>query len=321
MGGHHHHQDHDCSGAHHHTHDDHGPGHHGHHHGHSHLAADGKLSWAVAINIILTICQIGAGVFAGSLALIADALHNLSDAAAMILALVARKISRRHADDRRTYGYKKVETLAAFTNFITLIIIGLWLGYEAVVRFFEPQDIDGWMVVGVAAIAIVINGATAWLTYHESKNSQNIRAAFLHNLTDMFASVGVVIAGIMILTLGWTWVDPLITLIISIYVLWHAMQDLPGVCNILIDGAPENMNLASVMDSMKSVDGVADVHHVHVRYLDERSYALEAHIVVHDNKAQDTIKSALKEKLNVLNITHSTLEFEDKICSEPNCAD
>ena len=320
MGGHHHHHGHDCGGAHH-AHDDHHGHHHGHHHHHHHLAADGKLSWAIVVNLILTFAQIGAGVFSGSLALIADALHNLSDAAAMILALVARKISRRHADDKRTYGYKKVETLAAFTNFITLIIIGLWLAYEAVVRFFEPQKIEGWIVVGVAVIAIVINGATAWLTYHESKNSQNIRAAFLHNLTDMFASVGVVVAGVIILTLGWTWVDPLITLLISIYVLIHALQDLPGICNILIDGAPDNINLSSVVNDMKSVEGVADVHHVHIRYIDEKSYALEAHIVAHDNAAHDSIKSALKEKLNALNITHSTLEFEDKICSEATCAD
>lgn len=318
MGGHHHDHSHghghDCDGGHHHKHYD-------HHHGHSHHHGDQKLTWAVGINVVLTVAQIIAGVLSGSLALIADALHNLSDAAAMVLALVARKISRRDADDKRTYGYKKVETLAAFTNFITLIIIGLWLGYEAVSRFFNPNIIDGWVVVWVAALGIVINGWTAWLTYRESKESQNIRAAFLHNLTDMFASVGVVVAGILILTLGWEWVDPLITLIISIYVLWHAAQDLPGICNILIDGAPEDIHLPSVVNEMKSVDGVADVHHVHIRYLDEKSYALEAHIVAHDNAAIDAIKTHLKEKLNVLNITHSTLEFEDQICSEQNCGD
>lgn len=328
MGGHHHDHKHDCGGAHHHNHSDGAPHegkskghhHHGHsHHGHSHHHGDQKLSWAVGINVLLTVAQIIAGVLSGSLALIADALHNLSDAAAMVLALAARKISRRDADDKRTYGYKKVETLAAFTNFITLIIIGLWLGYEAFARFFNPHPIDGWVVVWVAALGIVINGGTAWLTYRESKDSLNIRAAFLHNLTDMFASVGVVIAGILILTFGWEWVDPLITLVISIYVLWHASHDLPSICNILIDGAPEDIRLASVVDEMKSVSGVADVHHVHIRYIDERSYALEAHIVTDDNVALDVVKSALKAKLAALNIAHSTLEFEDKICSEAEC--
>lgn len=312
-----HHHEHDCDGGHHHSqeHSSHS------HHGHSHRHADQKLSWAVGINILLTVAQIIAGVFAGSLALIADALHNLSDAAAMVLALVARKISRRDADEKRTYGYKKVETLAAFTNFITLIIIGLWLGYEAFARFFNPHPIDGWIVVWVAALGIVINGGTAWLTYRESKDSHNIRAAFLHNLTDMFASVGVVVAGVMILTFGWEWVDPLITLIISVYVLWHAAQDLPGICNILIDGAPEDIHLPSVVNEMKTVNGVADVHHVHIRYIDEKSYALEAHIVAQDHVVIDDVKAAIKAKLNALNITHSTLEFENKICSEKSCGE
>ena len=321
-GGHHHDHTHDCAGAHHHGHGHKGHGHHhGHSHGHNHLSADGKLSWAIGINVILTVVQIGAGIISGSLALIADAIHNLSDAAAMVLALAARKISRRTADEKRTYGYKKVETLAAFTNFLTLILIALWLGYEAIARFFAPEPIDGWIVVWVAGVAIVIDGATAWLTYKDSKDNQNIRAVFLHNLTDMFASVGVVIGGIAILMMGWTWVDPLITLLISAYILWHAMQDLPSICNILIDGAPEDIQVTDVIAKMKSVNGVLDVHHVHIRYIDEKSYALEGHIVADKSSNHDNMKVAIRENLKALNITHSTLEFEDKICSEASCAD
>jgi cobalt-zinc-cadmium efflux system protein len=302
-----------------HGHHDGDGGHNHHHSGHHHFNADSKLSYAALINVVLTVAQIVAGVLSGSLALVADALHNLSDAAAMILALVARKIARRHADDKRTYGYKKVETLAAFTNFLTLIIIGLWLAYEAIIRFFSPQEIEGWTVIIVAGLAIVINGATAWLTYHESKNSQNIRAAFLHNLTDMVSSIGVVIAGVLILAFGWTWVDPLITLVISAYVLMHAAHDLPKICNILIDGAPDDIQLPFIIDEMKLVDGVADVHHVHVRYLDEHSYALEAHIVAHEGASQDVVKDKIKQKLAALSIDHSTLEFEDKPCQTVDC--
>ncbi len=297
-------------------------GHHSHGHGcshHHHLSVDHKLSWAAGINVILTLAQIIAGVLSGSLALVADALHNLSDAAAMVLALVARKISRRHADDKRTYGYKKVETLAAFANILTLIVIGLWLAYEAVIRFFSPQIIEGWTVIIVATLAIFINGATAWLTYKESKNSQNIRAAFLHNLTDMFSSVGVVIAGIFILLFGWYWVDPLMTMIISAYVLWYAAKDLPKICNILIDGAPEDINLPFIVDEIKLIDGVQDVHHVHIRYLNEHSYAFEAHIVPQDGVNQENLKIGIKAKLKHLRIEHSTLEFEDKKCNQPDC--
>ena len=291
---------------------------HGHHH-HHHLSADNKLSWAAVINIVLTVAQIIAGILSGSLALVADALHNLSDAAAMVLALVARKIARRHADDKRTYGYKKVETLAAFANILTLLVIGVWLAYEAVIRFFVPQEVAGVTVIVVAGLAIIINGATAWLTFHESQNSQNIRAAFLHNLTDMFSSVGVVIGGILILMFKWAWIDPLITLIISAYVLWYAAKDLPKICNILIDGAPDTINLPYVIDEMRLVDGVADVHHVHIRYLNEHDYALEAHIVPQDGSDSDVIKTAIKARLASLRIAHSTLEFEGKPCDDPQC--
>lgn len=293
--------------------------HHGHACNHHHLKVDNRLSWAAGINIVLTIAQIIAGVLSGSLALIADALHNLSDAAAMVLALVARKISRRHADDKRTYGYKKVETLAAFTNFITLIVIGLWLAYEAVTRFLIPQEIDGWIVVWVAGLAIVINGATAWLTYKDSKNSQNIRAAFIHNLTDMFSSVGVVIAGICILMFGWTWIDPLMTLIISGYVLWYAIKDLPKICNILIDGVPEEISLVEVINQLKLVKGVSDIHHLHVRYLNEHSYAMEAHIVMDGSVPSVDIKKSIQETLHHMHIEHSTLEFEEENCNEDHC--
>lgn len=294
--------------------------HHGHHH-HHHLSADHKLSWAAGINIVLTIAQIIAGIISGSLALVADALHNLSDAAAMVLALVARKIARRHADEKRTYGYKKVETLAAFANILTLLVIGVWLAYEAVIRFFVPQEVAGMMVIVVAGLAIIINGATAWLTFHESKNSQNIHAAFLHNLTDMVSSVGVVIGGILILMFQWTWIDPLITLIISAYVLWYAAKDLPKICNILIDGAPDTINLPYVIDEMRLVAGVADVHHVHIRYLNEHDYALEAHIVPQNIADTETVKSAIKTRLADLRIAHSTLEFENKPCDVHHCGE
>lgn len=292
---------------------------HEHHHHHHHISVDNKLSWAAGINIVLTVAQIIAGIFAGSLALIADALHNLSDAAAMVLALVARKISRRHADSKRTYGYKKVETLAAFTNFITLIVIGLWLAYEALTRFFMPQTIDGWIVIWVAGLAILINGATAWLTFQDSKNSQNIRAAFLHNLTDMFSSVGVVIAGVCILMFGWTWIDPLMTLIISAYVLWYAVKDLPRICNILIDGVPDEISLVDVLNDLKKIQGVSDIHHLHVRYLNEHSYAMEAHIVMDGTLTSEAIKKSVKDKLHHFHIEHSTLEFEHTNCNESHC--
>lgn len=274
---------------------------------------------AVFINLVLTFAQIVAGILSGSLALVADALHNLSDAASLLLALIARKVSRRHADDKRTYGYKKVETLAAFANLLTLIIIGVWLAYEAVVRFFDPQPIEGWTVVTVAFLAVLINGGTAWLTFHEAKGSQNIRAAFLHNLTDAVSSVGVAVAGILILMFDWVWVDPLITLVISAYVLWYASRDLPSVINILIDGAPAHVNVNHVRKSLLEIEGVEGIHHLHIRYLNEHEYALEAHVVPEKGIENEVLKAEIKKQLGHFHISHSTLEFEQDDCKQKGC--
>ena len=295
--------------------------HHCSHHGHGwlHGHTDRKLSVAVFINLVLTLAQIVAGILSGSLALVADALHNLSDAASLLLALIARKVSRRHADDKRTYGYKKVETLAAFANLLTLIIIGVWLAYEAVVRFFDPQPIEGWTVVTVAFLAVLINGGTAWLTFHEAKGSQNIRAAFLHNLTDAISSVGVVVAGILIIMFDWIWVDPLITLVISAYVLWYASRDLPSVINILIDGAPAHVNVDHVRKSLLEIEGIEDIHHLHIRYLNEHEYALEAHVVPEEGIESEVLKAEIKKQLRHFHISHSTLEFEQDNCEQKEC--
>ncbi len=296
----------------------HDHGHHHHHHGHAH--GDGKLGWAVVINIVLTIAQLVGGIMAGSLALIADALHNFSDAGALLLALIARRIARRAPDDVRTYGYKKVETLAAFTNFLILILIALWLGVEAVMRFFEPQAVQGGIVFVLAGIGFVINGGTALLVRAQAKGNQNIRAAYLHNLTDAVSSLGVMIAGVLIIWGGWSWIDPLITLAISAYIISHAMHDFPHIINILIDGKPQTISTNKIVDGIKAIPGVQDMHHVHIRQLSENDFALEAHILIDKNEVSgDRIKAAIKDFLKLAGVEHSTLEFEMEICAHPDC--
>lgn len=299
--------------------------HHGHDHsGHNHHnvrdMTDKKLTMAVIINVGLTFAQIAGGIFSGSLALIADALHNFSDAASLLLAVIARRIAKRKPDSKRTYGYQRIETVAALINLTSLILIGFWLGTEAVIRFIEPQPVEGWTVIIVAAIALIIDAATALLTWKESKTSQNIRAAFLHNIADALSSVGVIIGGALILLYGWTIVDPIITLIISAYVMLQAAKEFPAVINLLLDGAPENVNAEILVYEMKQLAGVKGVHHAHVRRLDEQRNALEAHIVIDDLKHMEQVKTSLKVFLaNRYEISHSTLEFETVDC-EINCS-
>jgi cobalt-zinc-cadmium efflux system protein len=290
---------------------------HDHHHHNIDAMDDRKLGWAIAINMLLTLAQIIGGVLSGSLALIADALHNFSDAASLLIAWIARKIGRKPADHFKTFGYKRAEVIATLINLITLVIVGLYLIYEAVWRAFEPQIIEGWMVVIVASIALVIDVVTALLTYRMSKNSMNIRAAFLHNVSDALASLGVIIAGTLIILYDWYWTDTALTLLIAAYVLYQAASMLPKTIHILMQGAPENISIKEVIQAMESIGGVKNVHHVHIWQMDEHNNALEAHVVIESFNEIDAVKQALKACLmEQFDLIHSTLEFEIKPCGQ-----
>jgi len=279
------------------------------------------LSWAFGINLLLSIVQLVGGIVSGSLALIADAVHNLSDAASLLLALVAQKIARRSPDAKRTYGYKKVETLAAYTNYVVLLLVSVWLMIEAVGRFVSPDPIDGWVLVWVSTIAVAVNLATVVLTYRGAQHSHNVRAAYLHNLGDALSSIGVIVAGILIVTFGWVWADALLTLVISAYIFWQVIKSLPIVANILIDGTPSTVDPQKVMAAISSVEGVANVHHFHLRALDEHRTAVEAHVVLDTNAQGDAVRSAIKNALSQsFEIDHVFLEIETSDCGQRGCS-
>ncbi len=296
-------------------------GHDHHHHHHDvDLMDDRRLIWAIAINMLLTLAQIIGGIASGSLALIADALHNFSDAASLLIAWVARRIGRQPADYFKTFGFKRAEVIAALINLVILAIVGLYLIYEALWRVYEPQAIEGWMVIIVAGIALVIDVGTAVLTYRMSKNSLNIRAAFLHNVSDAMASLGVIIAGTLILLYQWYWTDTVLTLFIAGYVLYQASTLFPSTIHILMEGAPEDIAIEDVIKRMEQIEGVLDIHHVHLWQLDEHKNALEAHVIVGDVSQLESIKNALKSALKEkFSIVHSTLEFEMNHCGKTNC--
>ncbi len=296
-----------------------GHGQHHHHHGDPSEIGEKCLWWAVGANILLTLAQVIGGIISGSLSLIADALHNFSDAASLLIALIAIRIGRKPPDQFKTFGYKRAETIAAFINLITLIIIGLYLCYEAIMRFITPEPIAGWTIVIVAGIALVVDLFTAFLTYSQSKNSMNMRAAFLHNLTDALASVGVIIAGTLILLYGWVWTDAAMTLLIAGYVLYHGLHEIPKVIHLLMEGTPKGIAIEDVISSMETQAGVQNVHHVHIWQLDENRNALEAHVVIDDQGRMDEVKRELKQILkDRFSIDHSTLEFEHQKCFEMN---
>ena len=292
----------------------------GHHHHVDPDAGDARVFWAVIINLGLTVAQIIGGIFSGSLALIADAIHNFSDAISLIIAFFARKIARRPADGKMTFGYGRAEVVAALVNYTTLIVIGLYLVYEAVLRFINPASVDGWLVVIIAGIALAVDLATALLTYALSKQSMNMRAAFLHNVADALGSIAVIIAGTLIILYDWRLIDPLVTLLIAGYILWQSFSEIPAVIRVLMLGSPEGMDTDTVLKKMNTIEGVASIHHVHLWQMQEHETALEAHIVISKGKWNDAdhVKGAVREMLkNEFAISHSTLEMECSIHACP----
>lgn len=314
----------------------HGFGHH-HHHLSQGLseAADlgsapserGRLVISILLNLIITIAEVIGGILSGSLALLSDAIHNLSDTVSLGISYVARRISVREATPRKTFGYKRAEIIGAFVNLITLVIVALFLIMESVERFLNPQPIDGWMMLIIATIGLAANIVTAALLFRGSRSSLNLRSAFLHIYTDGLSSAAVVIGGLLIVYADLYIVDPILTVAISMYLIVHSYQMLRVTVDILMEGTPRGVDVATIVRDMQTHEKVIDMHHVHVWQLDESHVALEAHVVIADEHLQDmeTIKSSIKERLkNEYHISHSTLEFEHLPCdsdAEPHCYD
>ncbi|MGB7404946.1 MAG: cation diffusion facilitator family transporter [Pacificimonas sp.] len=296
-----------------------GHGHHGHSHGEENLS-DRQLIFAVAINVLLTLAQIIGGILSGSLALIADALHNFSDAASLGLAWFARKIGRRPADKLMTFGYAQGEVVAALINLTTLLIIGFYLVVEAINRFADPQPVEGLTVIGVAGIALVIDLVTAVIVYRGAQDSINMRAAFLHNVSDALASVGVIVAGILILLYDLYVADLVITLIIAGYVIWQGITLLPRTVRLLMGAVPDELVFDDIVRSLRAVNGVRNLHHVHVWNIGEHHKALEAHLVLEDYSQPgfETLKREARAMLKEdFNIEHATFEP----CQADDCDD
>jgi len=280
---------------------------HDHSHSHSH---DGKLGLAVFINILLTVAQIIGGILSGSLSLIADALHNLSDAGAILIALIARKIAAKPANKNMTYGYQRAEIIGAFINSITLILIGLYLIVEAISTYFNPTEINGWLVVWVAGIALIIDVATAILTYLSgSKDSMNIRAAFIHNISDALASVAVIISGILIILYQWYVVDLIATICISIYVIYHGLLLVKQSINILMEAVPDHIAVEEIKSEIEKFAHIERAVDIHIFQLNENITCLEGKLILSQRDHESPL-GKIKDMLRInYSISHSTLEI------------
>jgi cobalt-zinc-cadmium efflux system protein len=282
---------------------------HDHHHDHSDY--NRAFAIGVALNVGFIIIETVFGLLAGSLALLADAGHNLSDVLSLLLAWGASYMVKRRPTERHTYGWRKSSILAALMNAIILMVAIGAIAWEAIGRFNNPARVGGQTIIIVAAIGVVINTITALLFVSGRKHDLNIRGAFLHMAADAGVSAGVVVAGLVILASGWMWVDPLVSLAIAVIVLigtWGLMRD---ALNLALDAVPRGIDPEAVGDYLAGLPGVESVHDLHIWAMSTTETALTAHLVKPDSKDDDTlIERASKELHNRFGIEHITLQWE-----------
>jgi cobalt-zinc-cadmium efflux system protein len=316
--------------AHAHDHDghehDHGRGHdhHGHSHGpgghHHHAPASYGLAFAVGIglNTAYVAAEATYGVLSNSLALIADAGHNLGDVLGLVLAWVAVRLSKRAPSARFTYGLRGSSILAALANAVLLLVVTGGIAWEAVQRLFHPQPTAGVTIMVVSAIGVVINGASALMFMSGSKGDLNIRGAFLHLAADALVSLGVVVTGGVILLSGWMWLDPAISLVISLVIVWGTWSLLRESLNLALHGVPAGIDEQAVQAFLASAPGVTEVHDLHIWGMSTTETALTAHLVRPEGPADDELLHRLCDTLQSrFHIGHATLQFEtgDHPCS------
>ncbi len=298
----------------HHHHDDHhGHDHHSHHHDHSHVPANFDLAFGVGV--VLNIGFVGVeatyGVLANSLALLADAGHNLSDVAGLLLAWGAAWLSRRPPTGQRTYGFGRTSILAALANGMLLMLAIGAIGWEAVQRFGAPEPIQSRTVMVVAAIGIVINGLTALMFLRGRKDDINLRGAFLHMASDAGISAGVVVAGLVMGLTGWLWLDPVVSLVLVGVVALGTWDLLKDSAAMAIDQVPRGISRDEVHAYLSGLEGVTSVHDLHIWPLSTTSTALSAHLVCADDHINDTLTARIGEALKTrFKIDHPTLQFE-----------
>lgn len=302
--------------------------HHHHHHSHSHNHDIDRSTLriyviSILLNLAFVAIETGIGIWSDSLGLVSDAGHNLSDVFSLILALVAFRLASTQNVGRFTYGYRKSSVLISLVNaLILLVAVGL-ITYESIEKLIQPSEIaiNGSAISWTAGIGILINGVTAWLLASGSKEDINRRGAFLHMLADTLVSVGVVISGIIITTTGWVAIDPIISLVIAGVIFmstWHLLLE---SIRMSIDAAPMSIDMDELTSHLEAVEGVADIHHVHVWAISTTETSLTAHVMLEDIQRLEEVRTALREELKHHGIHHSTLEFETKLtqCQDQNC--
>ena len=297
---------------------------HGHHHHHHHGDITRKLTLATTANVLVVAAELAIGAWAGSLALIGDALHNLTDVLALVIALIAVRLEKRAPTVEKSFGYQRAGILAAFINAAMLVAFTFLIFREAWERLREPQSVHTSLMLVTAAVALLVNGLTALSLRRESRHDVNIRGAFVHMIGDAVASFGIIIAALLIRLTGTPLWDAVVSIFIGLLILWSSYGVLRESVNLLLEGTPAGIDPEAVTQSLGRIEGIYGVHHLHIWALGPSSPALSCHLMVGDVPVSSTAR--LLEEINTMlareyRIAHTTIQFEYAMCAEddPYC--
>ena len=282
---------------------------HGHGHHHHHAGVGPRLVWALVLTLGFAVVEALAGWWSGSLALLGDAGHMVTDSASLGLAVFAAWFAQRPPSQRHTYGYGRVETLAALTNVLFMVLVVVGISVAAVRRFLEPAAINGEAVTLVASLGLCINIGVAWLLLH-GEQTMNTRGALLHVLGDVLGSVAALVAGTVVMWTGWTTIDPLLSLLICALMLGSSLRLLREVLQALMEGVPEHLSFSQVGRALAGVPGVLSVHDLHIWTLSSKRTALSAHLLVDSLERWPEVLAEARHVLAHQGITHVTLQPE-----------
>ncbi|MGM0509166.1 MAG: cation diffusion facilitator family transporter [Fusobacteriota bacterium] len=292
---------------------------HHHHKGHSHDVSGvsgRKIFWVTILNAVITIVEVFGGILSGSLALLSDSLHNLNDTVSIALSYVANKISQRPKNPEKTFGYKRAEILAAFINSSVLFLVSFWLIFKSYERFQNPETINSNLMLVVATIGLIANFLSVYLLEKDARDNINIRSSYLHLINDTVSSIGVIIGGLAIKFWGITWIDPLITVLMALFILKETWDILKTSIDIFMQTSP-NLDYDNIKKDIENIEGIENIHHIHAWMLNEKTSHFEAHIAVKNMDILEIeekymkIEKILREKYK---INHVTIQPEVDKC-------
>lgn len=287
-----------------------------HNHVHKHEVKGKNLLLTILLNVVITLAQIIGGIISGSLALISDALHNFTDVVSLVISYVAHKLSRRKASLDQTFGLKRAELIAAFVNALSLVVIAIYLVYEAVLRFFEPQTIKPDIVIWLSIVGIVANGLSVLLLKKDADHNLNMKSAYLHLLTDMMASVAVLVGGLLMHFFQIFWIDAALTIVIALYLIYVGYDLLKSATKMLMLFSPEDIDIKDIVREVHQIEGVKKLHHIHLWHLNEEELHLEAHLDCSEDikmsEFNDLLDKVEKVLFHKFGINHINIQPEFK---------